>query len=191
MLTEHRLRFELKRRAFVDRGDVAFVPPAVLRVPEEGESPETWLQGLSAPTSYLILLVQAGASALGWFEADDCVAHKVIKRYVKRGSGRAQPAHLKTKGKSRYGSRLRLQNARRQLDETCARVRQWYEEMGTPGQVFASVPIRTWPDLAAADPPLPFSRRDSSRIQHHVHTPNLEELMRVQSLLTHGQVMVP
>ncbi len=189
MLTEHRLVFEPKRRAFVAEGDVAFVPPAVLRLPEEDETPESWLEHLSSPKSYVILLVQAGASALGWFEADECIAHKAIKRYVKRGSGRAQPAHLKTKGKSRYGSRLRLQNARRQLDETCAKIQQWYEEMGTPEQVFTSVPIRTWAELAAATPPLPFSRRESSRIQHHVHTPNFEELVRVQNLITHGQVL--
>ena len=42
---------------------------------------------------------------------DELVAHKVVKKYVVRGRGRAQPLHLKTRGKSRYGSRLRLANA--------------------------------------------------------------------------------
>ena len=41
----------------------------------------------------------------------EIVHTKSIKKYVVRGRGRAQPTHLATKGKSRYGSRLRLQKA--------------------------------------------------------------------------------
>ena len=42
------------------------------------------------------------------WRGEELVRHKVFKRYVVRGRGRAQPTHLKSKGKSRYGSRLRL-----------------------------------------------------------------------------------
>ena len=58
----------------------------------------------------VLLLLQAGAMAIGQWDVDELMYHKAIRRYVVRGHGRAQPLHARTKGKSRYGARLRLQN---------------------------------------------------------------------------------
>lgn len=174
--------------AFVcrDDPDVRFRPPSVQPITEFTPTPQAWLSAVDAPGTYAVVLVQAGASAMGWFEDDVCLAHKALKRYVRRGKGRAQPLHLKTKGKSRYGSRLRLQNAARQLVETNERLIAWWEERGSPERVFASIPVRTWPVLLATEPPPPFVKADVIKVRHHVHVPNHKELMRIQRLLLHG-----
>jgi len=170
-----------------DDARVHFRPPAVQPITELTQTPRAWLNEVHAPGTYVIVLVQAGASAMGWFEDEACLAHKALKRYVSRGKGRAQLLHLKTKGKSRYGSRLRLQNAARQIVETSTRLNGWWEELGKPERVFGSIPVRTWPVLLAAVPPPPFVKDDVIRVRHHVHVPNHAELMRVQRLLLHGE----
>lgn len=48
-----------------------------------------------------VVLVRAGAFALGLWDDDELVQHKAKKRYVTRGKGKAQLTHLKTRGKSR------------------------------------------------------------------------------------------
>jgi len=75
-----------------------------------------------------------------------------------RGNGRAQATHLKTRGKSRYGSRLRLQNWRRLLSETNERLHDLWQQYGVPARVFWSAPVRVWADVLAADPLPPFVR---------------------------------
>lgn len=193
LLESHDLVLDETGQTFVcpEAPSIRFRPPAVQPVTALTGTPHAWLDTVDAPGSYVVVLVQAGASALGWFEDDDCVAHKAIKRYVKRGQGRAQTLHLKTKGKSRYGSRLRLQNARRQLEETNEKLIDWWHEFGAPLRVFASVPVRTWPELMATDPPPPFEQQAALKIRHHVHVPNHAELMRVKRLLLHGEFFRP
>ena len=193
LLDAYELVLNRSGHAFVCPGDVdvRFRPPGVQPITELTPTPQAWLRTVTGPETYAIVLVQAGASAMGWFEGDACLSHKALRRYVRRGLGRAQPLHLKTKGKSRYGSRLRLQNAARQLVETNDKLNQWWDERGRPGRVFASIPVRTWPALLATDPPPPFAKHEVNRIRHHVHVPNHEELMRVQRLLLHGDFFRP
>ena len=91
---------------------VRFHPP--LAVPIEDCTATEYLQRLESFRLGLhaVLLIQAGACALGLWRDEELLEHKAFKAYVVRGRGRAQPTHLKTRGKSRYGSRLRLQNHR-------------------------------------------------------------------------------
>ena len=160
-----------------------------------------------APGAHLVILLQAGAASLGRFAGGEEVATKSLKKYVVRGSGRAQPTHLETKGKSRYGSRLRLQNARRLLQEVNERLCAWDDELGPVELVFhASVP-RLWADLLATRPAPPFvsMRKDDSdaevegarrsatpplfvHIPRDVERPTTEVLRRVYRSLTHGRV---
>ncbi|GAB4138810.1 MAG: hypothetical protein Fur0037_04680 [Planctomycetota bacterium] len=139
-----------------------------------------------------IVLLQAGAAALGYWREDDLVRHKAWKRYVVRGAGRAQPKHLRTKGKSRYGSRLRLQNFRLLLSDVNERLRDWWSSEGPPEQVFLGVNVRVLADLFAADPPPPFDARDPSlrRIGRHVHVPDFAELEAVRRFLARGRIEV-
>ena len=134
----------------------------------------------------VLILMRAGAASVGYWDEDELVRHKAFKRYVVRGKGRAQPTHLATKGKSRYGSRLRLQNWQRLLTEVAERLSDWWDELGAPEQVLYAAPVRIMPELFAAG--LPFERDDPSlrRIPIHVHEPDHRELLRVHQALTRG-----
>ena len=156
-----------------------------------GELLDRWLEDFPKELGLeFLVLVQAGASALGLWEDDELVRHKVIKKYVVRGRGRAQPQHLRTRGKSRYGSRLRLSNARAQLEETNGKLREWWEAFGEPRRILVSCPVRTWPELLGSDPAPPFGRDDPrlGRVGLDVKVPSFEELLRVRYALYTGRL---
>lgn len=134
------------------------VHPAVLAPPAAGQRDLVdhldALPGELGP--HAVLLMQAGRSSLGWFEGGAAIETKSFQRYVVRGRGRAQPTHLATKGKSRYGSRLRLQNARALLEETNGRLADWWRERGPAEVVLVNAPKRLLASLFETDPPPPF-----------------------------------
>lgn len=140
-----------------------------------------------------MVLLRAGAVALGWWHGDELLDHKAIRKYVVRGNGKAQPTHLKTRGKSRYGSRLRLQNWKSLLADTNERLHDWWRVHGRPDRVYHAAPVRVWTDLLQATPPPPFAADDATlfRIPLHVHRPDFEELLRVRGWLCTGVVEVP
>lgn len=198
--TEARLRaalasgpLELDRagRAFVRTAATAslrLAPPLLL--PIEGRDAESYLQdGPERPGLHVVLLLQAGAAALGLWHDDELLDHKVFRRYVVRGQGKAQPTHMKTKGKSRYGSRLRLQNARRLLAEVNERLARWWHDH-EPERLFWSCPVRLWADLHRADPSPPFAADRGIKIPRDVGVPGHRELLSVHGFLAHGRIEV-
>ncbi|MCM0041412.1 MAG: hypothetical protein NBV61_01470 [Algoriphagus sp.] len=59
---------------------------------------------------YCITLVRAGQAAVGYFHRGTLLDHKVFRAYlVRQKQGMSQFKYLKTKGKSRAGSRIRLE----------------------------------------------------------------------------------
>lgn len=137
----------------------------------------------------VVLLLRAGDAALGHWRDGELIAHKVFSRYVVRGHGKAQAAHLKTKGKSRYGARLRLQNAARLLSEVNERLNDWWDATGGFAALYVACPERLWPDLLAAEPaPRCVGVLEPIDIPFHVHTPRHEELLRVRGALEWGAV---
>lgn len=189
---EHRLVLDRPRRSFIaadpDSG-LRVTPPLVLPIAAGVDSVEDYLAGLpDAIGVQVVVLVQAGASALGVWQEDDNLAHRVIRKYVVRGNGRAQTTHLKTKGKSRYGSRLRLQGAKAQLVETNQTLIEWDEAHGGFDQVLVSCPVRTLADLHRTRPPPPFAAEVAVRIPFHVHPPRYEELLRIRARLAQGVI---
>lgn len=168
--------------------------PLLAPRPSPGEAISDYRARLPGPPeTAVVLLLQAGAMAFGCWHGDELLRHKAVRKYVVRGHGRAQPLHRKTTGKSRYGSRLRLQNWQRLLVETNERLRECWRELGTPERVFVAIPVRVWSDLAATDPPPPFERGDANvqRVPVHVHRPDFTELQRVHGSLAHGRLELP
>lgn len=141
----------------------------------------------------LLLLLQAGAMAFGCWRGGDLVQHKAVRKYVVRGNGKSQATHLKTRGKSRYGSRLRLQNWKRLLGETNARLAECEAVSGPFERIFFAAPVRVWPELFAADPAPPFGRDDDrlQRVAMHVHRPDHDELLRVRRRMMAGRLELP
>lgn len=188
--------------ARADRRGLAFAgaPGARLRLPllapraAAGEALADYAARLPGPVERsVLLLLQAGAMAIGYWDGDELLRHKAIRRYVVRGHGKAQPLHRKTRGKSRYGARLRLQNWKRLLGETNERLQDCWREFGAPERVFVAVPVRTLPELLAADPAPPFARDDGrlQRVPMHVHRPDFAELQRVRRWLGVGRLELP
>lgn len=75
---------------------------------------QTWLpEGrfeLADDVHYCITLVRAGQAAVGYFHQGMLLDHKVFRAYlVRQKQGMSQFKYLKTKGKSRAGSRIRLE----------------------------------------------------------------------------------
>jgi len=143
---------------------------------------------LFLPTQCLIVL-QAGAASLGYFKDGEPLSTKTIKRYVVRGKGRAQPTYLAAKGKSRYGSRLRLQNARLLIDEINAKLAQYWSEYGAPEQIFAAAPARLWSDLFRGHSQPPFSQSEHiHRVPLDLPTPTTDVLLRAYKTLCYGRI---
>lgn len=151
---------------------------------------ELYLAGLPVELPrHVVILMQAGAVSLGYFEAGEALATKTFKRYVVRGKGRAQPTYLGQKGKSRYGSRLRLQNARLLLDETGGKLSEWWEEFGSPTVIFAAAPKRLWPELFLTKVPPPFTKEAPiERIPLDLPVPTTDTLLRTYKAMGYGRI---
>ena len=136
-----------------------------------------------------VILAQAGAVAMAMFESGEPLATKSFKRYVVRGNGRAQPAYLNSKGKSRYGSRLRLQNARQMIEETNSRLDEFWKEHGAPDQILVGAPLKLWAEHFLAPVKPPFDRETPiTRIPLDVPVPTTSVLLRTYRSLQYGQI---
>lgn len=178
-----------RRRAFVARG-ISVAPPLVFPIGESVTDVDSYLEALpEAPTLHVVILLQAGAASLGLFRRGEEVVTKSIKKYVVRGRGKAQPSYLSSKGKSRYGSRLRLQNARRLLLEVNERLGEWFAEHGRPDHVYYNAPVRLWPDLFQAKVRPPFGKDEATiRIPLDLPVPTTEVLLRTYRRMSYGRI---
>lgn len=162
------------------------------RPASEGTSADVahYLASLPAtPGRQCLILMQAGAVALGYFAAGDVLATKTLKRYVVRGKGRAQPTYLASKGKSRYGSRLRLQNARLLFEETNEKLGEYWAEFGPAEQLFVAAPKRLWPELFLAKTAPPFPKDTPIvRVPLDLAVPRTDLLLRTYKALSYGRL---
>jgi len=185
----HTATFCKEKRIF-EAGPESLEVPRVFPIPKSCSSLPSFLEQLPIePGLQVVLLMQAGAASLGLFEAGEVLRTKTFKRYVVRGKGRAQPTHLNSKGKSRYGSRLRLQNARAILDETNEKLHDWWDEYGVPDTVFFNAPVRLWADLKTAKPTPPFAASGQLvRIPQDLPVPTTDVMLRAYRSLCYGRI---
>ena len=136
-----------------------------------------------------VILLQAGATAIGMFKDGEPLATKSFKRYVVRGKGRAQPAYLASKGKSRYGSRLRLQNAQDMIEETNARLCGFWADHGAPEQILVGAPPRLWAEHFVAPLAPPFKKGTPiTRVPLDFPVPTTSVLLRTYKSLQFGLI---
>lgn len=101
------------------------------------------------PENWNLLLMEAGRAAVGHIADGKLVKHKNIRKYmVRKKQGKAQLTHLKSKGKSRYGSRLRLQETISYFDEILEKLDDEPYEISK--YVFYHCPVRLKAFLAEA-----------------------------------------
>ncbi|TAE44361.1 MAG: hypothetical protein EAZ89_21695 [Bacteroidetes bacterium] len=138
--------------------------------------------------SYAIALVQLGGASLGYFEAGEVTDHKVFKKYMsRRKQGRSQISYLKTRGKSKAGSRVRLANTYSFFEEINERLTEWEEEFQPP-RILLSCPAQVWGLMFQSKVPPPFDKKDPriGWIPTEVHLPDHEELLRINRFVQQG-----
>ncbi|MGV3641288.1 MAG: hypothetical protein ACO1NZ_12255 [Adhaeribacter sp.] len=165
----------------VEGGEIYFRLP--ISLPPPGAEPQK--------QRYVLLLIQAGNCALGYFEDGHNLDHKVIRAYmVRKKQGVSQVKYLKTKGKSRAGSRVRLGETEEFFENINQRLQQYFA-----GQVVHRIALSCsktlLPFLFSARVPTPFDKRDPRlfKIPRHVHTPIYEVLLDTHKYLMKGELI--
>jgi hypothetical protein len=135
--------------------------------------------------TYLMLLVQSGSASVGVFKGEECLAHKVFSAYmVRKKQGTSQIKHLKTKGKSRAGSRVRLASTLEFFEEINERLQSHFREFEFD-RIAMSCSKILFPYLYGAKETTPFDKKDSRiyKIPKHLHQPNFEVMLGMQRYL--------
>jgi len=164
--------------------------PPLFPEPEEGMPLTDYIKKVpETPPAYIIVLIQAGAAALGCFEKSEVTAHKALTKYmVRKKRGKSQLTYLRQKGKSRAGSRIRLRESMEFFEEINSRLINWKEHLKKTSIIFSSCPVRLTNELYQAKAQPPFERKDKrlKKIPFHVNTPNHKELIHINYLLNSG-----
>ncbi|MGK7391384.1 MAG: hypothetical protein ACNS60_13595 [Candidatus Cyclobacteriaceae bacterium M2_1C_046] len=162
-----------------------------LRLPITLPSPDIREDEDYEPVNYIILLIQSGSSALAYCEGGDMVDHKVFKSYmVRKKQGKSQIKYLKTKGKSKAGSRVRLGNALSFFEDINERLHEYFEE-NTINRIALSCSKTLIPFLFSSKVEPPFDKKDERifKIPKHIHEPNYEVLLETYTFLQKGELI--
>ncbi|WP_165864870.1 hypothetical protein [Rufibacter latericius] len=153
------------------------------------------LQSLTYPDEvrvhYVVVLIQAGNCAMGYFENGVNLDHKVFRSYmVRKKQGKSQIKYLKTKGKSRAGSRVRLGETAEFFENINGRLQEYFEEHPID-RIALSCSKTLLPYLYDSKIPTPFDKRDERilKIPKHVHTPIYQVLLDTNRFLTRGELI--
>lgn len=167
-----------------------------LPMPVLSEEPNAWKEEISdldeSIPNYALMLVQMGAASLGYFEEGEVYVHKTIKKYMKRHKrGKAQISYLKTRGKSKAGSRIRLANTVRFFEEINEKMQEWEEDYELE-RIIYSCSAQIWGLLFQSQSTPPFVKKDKRliKVPMDVKVPSHEELLRVDEFIKQGRLMI-
>jgi len=141
--------------------------------------------------NYVILLIQSGSCALGYFEEEDTIDHKVFKSYmVRKKQGKSQISYLNSKGKSRAGSRIRLANTIIFFENINERLQEYFKEYDID-RIAMSCSSTLIPYVFSSKEVCPFDKKDERllKIPKHIHTPSYEILINTQKFLLRGELI--
>ena len=143
--------------------------------------------------TYLMLLVQSGSASVGVFQGEDCLSHKVFSSYmVRKKQGKSQIKHLKMKGKSRAGSRIRLASGNEMFENVNERLQKHFSEQQFDRIAFSCSKILL-PYLFGSKVETPFDKKDERifKIPKHLHQPNFEVMLGMQKFMNQGELIIP
>ena len=142
--------------------------------------------------NYIILLIQSGICSLGYFENGELGDHHVIRKYtVRKKQGKAQITYLKKKGKSRYGSRIRLANTVQFFNEINRELNTLFEEK-IVNQILYNCAPYSWGMLFRSKIKCPFNKNDLrlKRIPVYVNIPNFKQLLYINKRILTGTLKI-
>ncbi|MHA7128802.1 hypothetical protein [Algoriphagus namhaensis] len=132
-----------------------------------------------------VLCIKAGQAVTGLFRQGELIDHKVFRAYmVRKKQGKSQVKHLKTKGKSRAGSRIRLEETERFFEEINSRL-AFYAEYPIDRWAYSSGKT-LWPYLFSSETSPPFSKDQDElyRIPFHLSSATFDQLGIIYQSLT-------
>lgn len=130
---------------------------------------------------FSLVLVRAGQAAVGYFHQGQLIDHKVFRAYmVRQKQGKSQFKYLKTKGKSRSGSRIRLAETVLFFNEINERLRV-YDSQYPMDFWGLSVGKTLWPLLFDAEVAPPFTSKTLQLIElpYHVAQASFEKVQEI------------
>lgn len=134
---------------------------------------------------FAMVLIRAGQAVVGYFHQGEMLDHKVFRAYmVRQKQGVSQIKYLKTKGKSRAGSRIRLAESDRFFEEINERLNSYSNKF--PIDFWGISCAKTmWPYYFSSSIPSPFSSKDENLIELPAHIPqaSFEALKSVGNLI--------
>jgi hypothetical protein len=141
--------------------------------------------------TYVMVLVQSGSASIGVFKDEECLHHKVFGSYmVRKKQGKSQIKHLKTKGKSRAGSRVRLASTLEFFENINTRLQGHFDAYQFDRIALSCSKILI-PYLYNSKVSTPFDKKDSRiyRIPKHLHQPNYEVMLGMQRYLNKAELV--
>lgn len=165
-------------------------PYLLLQLLKTYQNSETFIKTKldETPPSYFIILIEAGRAALGFSVLGKIEKHKNFSRYmVRKTQGKLQLTHLKTKGKSRLGSRIRLQQSVKFFEEINEKLLSWEINKLNNAFIFYDCTKTLWPFLLDANNAA-FNKSDVrlNKIPFNIPAPELKTLEYCNKLLQKG-----
>ena len=136
-------------------------------------------------SNYLIILIRSGLAAVGLVQNGELLHHKVFRAYmVRKKQGKSQVKYLKTKGKSRAGSRVRLGETMEFFQDIGNRVNTHLKDYPVD-HIGLSISTTLLPYFFNENPVLNLDKKDPRifKIPKHVGSPTLENLFLVKNFL--------
>ncbi|ERM82612.1 hypothetical protein P872_04675 [Rhodonellum psychrophilum GCM71 = DSM 17998] len=162
-----------------------------LRLPLDLEfDPEKNQTNLLDFKHYVLVLIRSGIAAVGYFENFINTDHKVFRAYmVRKKQGKSQIKYLKTKGKSRAGSRVRLSETLEFFEEINIRLSSYFKDFRVD-QIGITCSETLMPYLFGSKEETPFDKKDPRifKIPKHIQNPTYEELLKTNDFLLSAEI---
>ncbi|MCH6200783.1 hypothetical protein MMU07_14455 [Aquiflexum sp. LQ15W] len=134
----------------------------------------------------VIVSIKSGMAVTAFYENGQLTDHKVFRAYmVRKKQGKSQIKHLKTKGKSRAGSRVRLQETLEFFENINERLQSFFEENRVDLIALGCSPTLV-PYFFNSKKATPFEKSDPRIFKIPIHVPsatfeNMEKTYRTIS----------
>lgn len=135
--------------------------------------------------NYVLILIKAGMASVAFFENSNMADHKVFRAYmVRKKQGKSQLKYLKTKGKSRAGSRVRLAESEAFFSSINERVNTYFKNYRVD-LIGLSCSETLLPYFYNNAIPNSFEKKDIRlfKIPKHIASPKLENLIELDNYL--------
>ncbi|MBN3582052.1 hypothetical protein JYB64_06605 [Algoriphagus aestuarii] len=139
-----------------------------------------------------MVMIRAGIANTGYFHNGEMIDHKVFRAYmVRQKQGKSQIKYLKTNGKSRSGSRVRLGESALFFEEINERLNQ-YAANYPIAHWGISCSKTLWPYFfgASISPPFEKNQENLMSIPFHVQHPDFETLQDIHRKVNSFQLLV-